>query len=71
MRMVFAVLSLLVVVAVIGVLARKQLAPTAAPAAAPDQTAVRPAGTPAQQVRQFQHAVDATMRQPRAIPEDK
>ncbi len=71
MRTLFGVLSLLVGVAVIAVLARKQLAPTAAPAAAPDQTAARPAGTPAQQVRQFQHAVDAALRQPRAVPEDK
>jgi len=76
MRVVFGVLSLLIVVAIIGILAKKQLgavAPVAAPAASPaaDGTMARPAGTPAQQVQQFQKGVEATMQQARPMPEEK
>lgn len=61
MRALFGVLSLLVVVAIVGVLAKKQLgaiAPGAAPppVAAPGSVAP-PTGTPQQQVQQVQQAV--------------
>jgi Na+-transporting methylmalonyl-CoA/oxaloacetate decarboxylase gamma subunit len=72
MRAVFGVLSLLIVVAIVGLLARKQLgtiAPAAAPA--PAGTMAAPAGTPQQQVQQFQQAVQGAMQQPRPMPEDK
>ena len=76
MRMVFGVLSLLFVVAIIGILAKKQLgavAPTGAPAssAGPAGTMVRPAGTPTQQVQQFQQSVEGTMQQARPMPDEK
>ena len=76
MRIVFGVLSLLVVVAIIGVLAKKQLtaiAPVADPAgAAAAGTMAPPAGTPQQQVQQFQQAVQGTiMQQARPMPEEK
>ena len=75
MRMVFGVLSLLFVVVIIGVLAKKQLssiAPVAAPAtsAVPGATMAAPTGTPAQQMQQFQRAIQDT-QQARPMPEDK
>jgi hypothetical protein len=77
MRAVFGILSLLVVVAIVGLLARKQLGATA-PVAAPASTQApaggsmaAPAGTPQQQVRQFQQAVQGAMQQARPMPEDK
>jgi len=74
MRVVFGVLSLLVVVAIIGILAKKQLgavAPAAAPstAAAPG-TVVVPTGTPQQQVQQVQKAVEGALQQARPMPDE-
>jgi len=75
MRAVFGILSLLVVVAIVGLLARKQLgatAPVAAPVSTPASGSMAaPAGTPQQQVRQFQQAVQGAMQQARPMPEDK
>ena len=75
MRIVFSVLSLLVVVAIIGVLAKKQLGgatPAGAPAAAgaPAGTPVL-TGTPQQQVQQFRQAAEAAVQQARPMPDDK
>ena len=73
MRALFGALSLLIVVAIVGMLVRKQLAPTAAPASsgAPAEIMATPAGTPRQQVQQYQQAVQGVMRQARPMPEDK
>jgi Na+-transporting methylmalonyl-CoA/oxaloacetate decarboxylase gamma subunit len=74
MRAVFGVLSLLVVVAIVGMLVRKQLAPVASPppsAGAASETMARPAGTPQQQVQQYQQAVQGAMQQARPMPEEK
>jgi hypothetical protein len=68
-------LSLLIVLAVIGVLAKKQLtvvAPAATPAAAagvPGMAA--PTGTPQQQVQQFRQAAEKALQQPRPTPDDQ
>jgi hypothetical protein len=72
MRILFGVLSLLVVVAIVGVLAKKQLSPAAAPSSAAEPGAVAPlTGTPRQQVDQFQKAVQGAMdQQPRQMPDD-
>jgi type II secretory pathway pseudopilin PulG len=75
MRIVFTMLSLLVVVAVIGILAKKQLgsiAPVSAPAAsaAPSGMAA-PSGTPQQQVQQFRQAAENAMQQARPMPDEK
>ena len=73
MRIVIGVLSLLVVVAIIGVLAKKQLgaiAPGAVPAAAAPGTVISPAGTPQQQVQQVQQAVQGAMQQARPMPDE-
>jgi hypothetical protein len=75
MRAVFGVLGLLVVVAIVGVLAKKQLgavAPKAAPptVAAPG-SASPPTGTPQQQVQQVQQAVQGAMQQARPVDDTK
>jgi hypothetical protein len=71
MRAVFGILSLVVVVAIVGVLAKKQLSAGVAPAAAAgtDSAAARPA-TPQQQVKQFEQAVQGAVQQPRPMPTD-
>jgi hypothetical protein len=70
-RAVFGVLSLLIVVAVIGMLAKKQLtslsAPIVPPAGAPANAA--PA-TPQQQVQQFGQTVQGAMQQTRPMPDE-
>jgi len=73
MRAIFGVLSLLIVVAIVGMLVRKQVAPGAAPSSAgtPSETMARPAGTPQQQVLQYQQAVQGAMQQARPMPEEK
>lgn len=71
MRIVFGVLSLLIVVAVVAMLARKQLG-TVAPAVAPVSAGEADGpGTPRQQVQQFQKAVQGAVQQARPMPEDK
>ncbi len=72
MRAVFGILGLLVVVAIVGMLAKKQLGAGVAPPAAsvPGGPAMAPAATPRQQVDQFQKAVEGAMQPPRAMPDD-
>lgn len=74
MRGIFSVVGLLLVVAIVALLAKKQLTSVAAPRsgpATPEATAVAPAGTPRQQVQQFQQAVQESMQAPRAEPDTK
>jgi hypothetical protein len=74
MRGAFTILSLLVVVAIIGVLVKKQMGSIAGPAlpqvpgvvAAPGAAPV----TPQQTVQQFQQAVQGQMQQARPMPDD-
>lgn len=68
MRAVFTAAGLVVVLAIVGVLAKKQLGASVAPSTA--AAADRPAGTPQQQVRQFQSAVEGAMQQARPMPEE-
>lgn len=81
MKAIFGVLSLLIVVAVVGLLSKKQLtggAPisvtphdagqVAAPASAPQGNAQQQSQQIQQQVRQ---SLDAAMQQARPVPEDK
>ncbi len=72
MKVIFGVLSLLVVVAIVGLLAKKQL--TGGPAASPQvegAPVIAPGATPKQQVQQVQQAVEGMMQQPRPLPEEK
>ncbi|MDB5847969.1 MAG: hypothetical protein JWP29_1721 [Rhodoferax sp.] len=73
MRGVFSLLGLVVVLALIGLLVRKQMAPTVLPS--PVGAASAPAtGTARQQSQQIQQdvrkAVEGAMQQPRPMPED-
>jgi hypothetical protein len=72
MRAIFSILGLLVVVAIVALLARKQLgagvAPSAVGGSAPGVTA--PAATPKQQVQQFEQAVQGALQQARPMPEN-
>lgn len=72
MRAIFGVVGLLLVVAIVGVLVKKQMgagvAPPAASTAVPDVAA--PTGTPRQQVEQFQKAVEGAVQAPRPMPEE-
>lgn len=75
MRAVFSVLGLLLVVLIVGLLAKKQLAGGPAPAVpAAVSSSGTPApltGTPQQQVQQFQRAVQDSLQAPRPEPDDK
>lgn len=76
MRVTFGVLCLLIVVAVVGMLVRKQLgtmAPSAAPvsAGAPGGAIPTAAITPKEQMQQFQKALQGAMQQPRPMTEDQ
>jgi hypothetical protein len=69
MRALFSIVSLLVVLAVVGVLAKKQLTvpstalPTANPAATPQQQS--------QQVQdEFKKSLDSALQQARPMPDD-
>ncbi|MET0312164.1 MAG: hypothetical protein ABW051_08950 [Burkholderiaceae bacterium] len=67
-------MSLLFVVAVIGVLVKKQLSAPGVPPAAiavPGAPAPDPAAAPKQQVDQVKQAVEAAVQQARPMPEDK
>ena len=74
--MLFGVLSLLVVVAVVGLLAKKQLSSVTAPLpvvlpGAAVGTAPASAASPQQRVQQVQRAVQDAMQQARPMPDDK
>lgn len=82
MRAIFGVLSLLIVLAVVGVLVKKQLASTqqaipalAVPAPGGGSTATQPAATVPEQSQQIQQqykqAVEGAMQQARPMPEEK
>lgn len=76
MRGLFTVLSLLVVLAIIGALVKKQMGSLAGPAALPAvpgasaPVAGASPATPQQTVRQFQQAVQGQMQQARPMPDD-
>ena len=70
MRAVFSVLGLVLVVAVIGLVAKKQLTAIAppAPVAASGEPAAGP--TPQNQVQQMRQAAEAALQTPRAMPDE-
>ncbi len=69
MRALFGIASLLIVLAIVGVLAKKQLGGTAS--VAPGAT---PEASPQQQSQQLQQSiqqtVESTLKQARPVPED-
>ena len=70
MGAIFGVIGLLVVVAIVGVLAKNQLGAGVAPRGAGGTEAAAPAATPRQQVQQFDQAVQGAMQQARPMPDD-
>ena len=70
MRAIFTIVGLVVVLAIVGVLAKKQLGAGGAPQSAEGAGASAPAGTPQQQVQQFQKAAEAALQQARPMPDD-
>lgn len=66
MRAAIGIISLLLVLAMMGLLAKKQLS-EARPAASP----VQPAPTAAQEVQQYKQAIEGLVQQPRAVPEEQ
>jgi hypothetical protein len=73
MRMAFGVLSLLIVVAIIGVLAKKQLGSVSAPAGGTTelQGVTVPTGTPKQQVDAMKQQIESAVQQaPRQTSEE-
>jgi hypothetical protein len=72
MRAIFGIVGLLVVVAIVGVLAKRQLSAGVAPSTAGSGGAASaPAASPRQQVQQFEAAVQGTMLQARPMPDDE
>ncbi|HEX7889244.1 MAG TPA: hypothetical protein VF522_07805 [Ramlibacter sp.] len=70
MRGIFGLIGLLVVVAIVGLLAKKQLSAGVAPVAnAPGSSA--PAATPKAQVQQFEQAVQGALQQARPMPDNE
>jgi hypothetical protein len=70
MRAIFGVVGLLVVVAIVGLLARKQLGAGTAPRMPDAAGQSTPAATPRQQVQQFEQAVQGAMQQARPMPDE-
>jgi peptidoglycan/LPS O-acetylase OafA/YrhL len=73
MRGMFTILGLLLVVAIVGVLVKKQMGSIAGPATVPaiaGAPAISPGATPQQTVQQFKQAVQTQMQQPPAMPDD-
>jgi hypothetical protein len=71
MRIVFGALGLLIVVAIVGILAKNQL--TSAPRAtgAAGSGVAAPAGTPKQQVDQVKQSVENALQQARPVDDTK
>ena len=71
MRAVFTIVGMVVVLAIVGVLAKKQMSAGVAPRTTAEGTTVPgTAATPQQQVQQFQKAAEAAMQQARPMPDD-
>jgi hypothetical protein len=74
MRIVFGVLSLLIVVAIVGILAKKQLGAVSGsnpPSGATEAGVTVPTGAPKQQVQQVKQAVENAMQQARPVDDTK
>jgi hypothetical protein len=70
MRAVFSVIGLLLVVAIVGMVAKKQLAAIAPTAPVTASGAPLPASTPQNQVQAAKLAAEAALQTPRAMPDE-
>ena len=68
MRAVFSIVGMVVVLAIVGVLAKKQLTSAVAPSATGAPSGA--AATPQQQVQQFQKAAESAMQQARPVADE-
>ena len=72
MKAIFGVLGLVVVLAIVGLLAKKQLSTAVPPSMAPAQATGSGQGsapvTPQQQLKQMQQGLEQTLQQPRPMP---
>jgi len=81
MKSIFSILGLLIVVAIVGILAKKQFGAVSETTAKPQDgsqilvPATTPGATPQQQSQQIQQqikqSVEAAMQQARPVPDDK
>jgi len=74
MRAVFSVVGLLLVVLIVGLVAKKQLTSVPAPTTQAAASSGNPAplsGTPQQQVQQFKKALQDSMQAPRPEPDTR
>lgn len=72
MKAVFSVVGLVVVLAIVGVLVKRQggaFTARQSPAVVAPQSAAGGTGTPRNQVEQVRQAVDQLMQQPRTMPD--
>ena len=69
MRGIFTIVGLVVVLAIVGITAKKQLHAGVAPVV-PGGPTLAPGATPQQQVQQYKSAVESAMQQPRPMPDD-
>lgn len=75
MKAIFSVLGLLIVLGIVGVLAKKQLT-TAVPQSLPNARAAASGQgaqpvTPQQQINQMKQGLEQTLQQPRPVPGDE
>lgn len=70
MRGVFGILGLVIVAAIVGLLAKKQLN-AVAPAAASSPSGQPTAAAPQQQVQQVRQAAEAALQSPRAVDDTR
>lgn len=79
MKAVFGLVSLLLALAIVGVLVKKQMRGVSAPASTPPAGVVVPSTTPGatpqqqsqQMQQQFKQSLDEAMQQTRPMPDDK
>lgn len=69
MRGVFGIVGLLVVVAIVALVAKKQLGTGVAPQPGASTGPSAPAASPQRQVQQFEQAVQGAVQQPRPMPD--
>jgi hypothetical protein len=69
-RALFTILSLLVVLAIVGVLAKKQMTAGVAPAPGTASSGAAARATPQQQVQQYQNNLQGALQQARPMPDD-
>jgi hypothetical protein len=70
MRALFSVVGLLIVVAIIGMIAKKQLTAIAPTAPVTVSGAPAPAMSPQNQVQAMKQAAEAALQTPRPMPDD-